>query len=236
MSIRAINSVFIRNYLQELPEDIKMLIYNKVYKDNYSIVLKEFIANIGNIKHFNNLKHFLVYQQEPKLNLIHYLSQNICIRNPHTPHKKNKYIEDSILSIYKKHLTSNIISKNSIRKIKILANLTKYLDKIIAKTFIHFMNGSTHNWDISYNIYIDDAGEYFVLEYNRYFLCFANIYLILLSFWQFIRIKLYEFYDLHKEAYNLYIQNLLKSDYDTGLYIWLGGNITDDILLKNLVK
>jgi hypothetical protein len=235
MSIKSANSLFTRNYLQELPEDIKTLIYNKVYKDNYSIVLNEFIANRSNRKHFNNLKHFLVYQEEPKLNLIHFLSHNICVRNAHTPRKENKYIEDSILFLYKKHLTSNI-SKKDIRKIKIAANLFKYLDKIIAKTFTNFMNNSTHNWGISSHIYIDDVGKYFVLEYDRFLVCFADLYLMMLSFWQFIRIKLYEFYELHKEAYNLYIRNLLKNDYDTGLYIWFGGNITDDILLKNLVK
>jgi hypothetical protein len=235
MSIKSANSLFTRNYLQELPEDIKTLIYNKVYKDNYSIVLNEFITNRSNRKHFNNLKHFLVYQEEPKLNLIHFLSHNICVRNTNTPRKENKYIEDNILSLYKKHLTSNI-SKKDIRKIKIATNLFKYLDKIIVKTFTSFMNNSTHNWGISSHIYIDDVGEYFVLEYDRYFVCFADLYLMLLSFWQFIRIKLYEFYELHKEAYNLYIRNLLKNDYDTGLYMWFGGNITDNILLKNLVK
>lgn len=235
MSIKSANSLFTRNYLQELPEDIKTLIYNKVYKDNYSIVLNEFIANRSNRKHFNNLKHFLVYQEEPKLNLIHFLSHNICVRNAHTPRKENKYIEDSILFLYKKHLMSNI-SKQGIKKIKIAANLFKYLDKIIAKTFTSFMNNSTHNWGISSHIYIDDVGKYFVLEYDRYFVCFADLYLMLLSFWQFIRIKLYEFYELHKEAYNLYIHNLLKNDYDTGLYIWIAGNITNNILLKNLVN
>jgi hypothetical protein len=55
MSIKSTNSLFTRNYLQELPEDIKTLIYNKVYKDNYSIVLNEFIANRSNRKHFTPL-------------------------------------------------------------------------------------------------------------------------------------------------------------------------------------
>jgi hypothetical protein len=128
------------------------------------------------------------------------------------------------------------ISKQGIKKIKIAANLFKYLDKIIAKTFTSFMNNSTHNWGISSHIYIDDMGKYFVLEYDRFLLCFADLYLMMLSFWQFIRIKLYEFYELHKEAYNLYIHNLLKNDYDTGLYIWIAGNITNNILLKNLVN
>lgn len=236
MCIKTANHVFTRNYLQELPEDIKILIYNKVYKDNYSIVLNEFITNRSNRKHFNNLKHFLTYQEEPKINLIQYLSHHIYVGEANIARTENKYIEDNILSLYKKHLTSNNISKKDIRKIKIAANLFKYLDKIIVKTFMNFINKSTHNWGISSHIYIDDMGEYFVLEYDRYFLCFADIYLMLLSFWQFIRIKLYEFYELHKEAYNLYIHNLLKNDYDAGLYIWFGGNITDDILINNLVK
>lgn len=233
MSIKLANKIFKNNYLQELPEDIKILIYNYVYKDNFSIVLNEFLTNLNNMKHYYNLKHFLVYQEEPKLNLLHFLSQNIYT------HKVYKYREDSILSLYKKHLISNNNSKTNISKIKILkipTNLFKSLDKIIAKTFVKFMNKSTNNWDISYNIYIDEVCEYFVLEYDRHFLCFADFYLMLLSFWQFIRIKLYEFYKIHKDAYNIYITSLLKSDYDSGLYIWFCGNITDDVLINNLVK
>lgn len=243
--------IFKFNYLQELPEDIKILIYNHVYKDNYSIVLKEFIANLSNLKHYNNLRHFLIYQEEPKLNLLHFLSQHIYIHNSHTSHTSHnshtshtshRRPEDSILSLYKRHLTSNNLAKTNISKIRIIrlpANIFKYLDKIIAKTFANFLNKSTNNWARSSQIYVDDLGEYFVLEYERCFLCFADLYLILLSFWIFIRMKLYEFYELHKEAYNLYITNLLKNDYDTGLYIWFGGNITDvgdNILINNLVK
>ena len=225
--------IFTHNYLQELPEDIRILIYNRVYKDNFAAVLDEFLANLDNLKHFNNLKHFLIYQEEPKLNLIHFLSQNIYVRR-NGDAADGKYIEDSLLSLYKRHLMSS--KTKAIRTIKIPANLFKYLDKIIAKTFMSFMNKSKHNWDISAMISIDDAGEYFVLENDRCFLCFADMYLMLLSFWNFIRIKLYEFYDIHKDAYNLYITDLIKSDYDTGLYIWLGGNITDEILENNLVK
>ena len=246
--------IFKFNYLQELPEDIKILIYNHVYKDNYSIVLKEFIANLSNLKHYNNLRHFLVYQEEPKLNLLHFLSQHIYIHNTHNlrnshtsrnlrnSHTSHRGPEDSILSLYKRHLTSNNLAKTNISKIRIIrlpANIFKYLDKIIAKTFANFLNKSTNNWARSSRIYVDDLGEYFVLEYERCFLCFADLYLILLSFWIFIRMKLYEFYELHKEAYNLYITNLLKNDYDTGLYIWFEGNITDvgdNILINNLVK
>ena len=259
-SSRSRGSIFKFNYLQELPEDIKILIYNHVYKDNYSIVLKEFIANLSNLKHYNNLRHFLVYQEEPKLNLLHFLSQHIYIngscnsrnmqnshnsqntRNSRNIRNTHRGPEDSILSLYKRHLTSNNLAKTNISKIRIIrlpANIFKYLDKIIAKTFANFLNKSTNNWARSSRIYVDDLGEYFVLEYERCFLCFADLYLILLSFWIFIRIKLYEFYELHKEAYNLYITNLLKNDYDTGLYIWFGGNITDvgdNILINNLVK
>lgn len=237
--------IFKFNYLQELPEDIKIHIYNHVYKNNYSIVLKEFIANLSNLKHYNNLRHFLVYQEEPKLNLLHFLSQHIYIHdsgNSRNLRNSHRGPEDSILSLYKRHLTSNNLAKTNISKIRIIrlpANIFKYLDKIIAKTFANFLNNSTNNWARSSRIYVDDLGEYFVLEYERCFLCFADLYLILLSFWIFIRMKLYEFYELHKEAYNLYITNLLKNDYDTGLYIWFGGNITDvgdNILINNLVK
>jgi hypothetical protein len=233
------NCIFKSNYFNELPEDIRQLIYTHVYKNNYSVVLKELRANIENQRHYNNLKHFLVYQEEPKLNLLNYLSQSSCIRKYICA---RKYRDDTLLSLYKKHLTSGIVSvcnKNThmdIRKLKIPTNIFKYLDKIIAKTFINFMKKSTQSWDISYNIYIDDAGEYFVLEYDRHFICFADLYLMLLSFWQYIRMRLYEFYELHKEAYNRYIYNLLKNDYETGIYMWLGGNITDDILDEKLVK
>ena len=244
-SSRSRGSIFKFNYLQELPEDIKILIYNHVYKDNYSMVLKEFIANLSNLKHYNNLRHFLVYQEEPKLNLLHFLSQHIYINgscNSRNSRNTHRGPEDSILSLYKRHLTSNNLAKTNISRIRIIrlpANIFKYLDKIIAKTFANFLNKSANNWARSSRIYVDDLGEYFVLEYERCFLCFADLYLILLSFWIFIRIKLYEFYELHKEAYNLYITNLLKNDYDTGLYIWFGGNITDvgdNILINNLVK
>jgi len=231
MNTRINTRIFTHNYLQELPDDIKILIYNRVYKDNFTFVLKEFQAYLTNLKHFNNLKHYLVYQDEPKINLLHFLSQNIYTGDD----KANaRGANTSLLSLYKKHLM--IAGFKRVRTINIPANLYKHLDKIIANTFIKFMNKSKYNGDLSSKIYIDDTGDYFVLEYNRYFLCFADLYLTLLTFWKFIRIKLYEFYDIHRDAYNLYITNLLKSDYDTGLYIWLGGNITDDILATNLVK
>uniref|UniRef100_A0A6C0K632 Uncharacterized protein n=1 Tax=viral metagenome TaxID=1070528 RepID=A0A6C0K632_9ZZZZ len=231
MNTRINTCIFTHNYLQELPDDIKILIYNRVYKDNFTFVLKEFQAYLTNLKHFNNLKHYLVYQDEPKINLLHFLSQNIYTGDA----KANaRGANTSLLSLYKKHLM--IAGFKRVRTIKIPANLYKHLDKIIANTFIKFMNKSKYNGDLSSKIYIDDTGYYYVLEYDRYFLCFADLYLTLLTFWKFIRIKLYEFYDIHRDAYNLYITNLLKSDYDTGLYIWLGGNITDDILATNLVK
>jgi hypothetical protein len=44
------------NYLQELPEDINILIYKHVYKNNYSIVLKELQSKFENMTHYNNLK------------------------------------------------------------------------------------------------------------------------------------------------------------------------------------
>lgn len=228
---------FTSNYLQELPDDIKALIYNRVYKDRYSLVLKELIANLANQKYYKNLTHYLAYQEEPKLNLLHYLSQTIYVRRdasavaPTAP-------AVPLISLYKKHLTSNTIAKMNCNKIKIPANLFKYVDKIIAKTFMNFMNKSKHNWDITSHIYIDDVGEYYVLEleYDRRFECFADFYVMLLSFWQYIRIRLYEFYELHKEAYHIHTHNLLKTDYDTGLYIWFGGNSTNDILTNNLVK
>jgi hypothetical protein len=117
-----------------------------------------------------------------------------------------------------------VAAMNRIYKIKIPLNLYAYLDKVIAKTFIRFMKKTTHNWDLTYAIYIDDVGEYFILERENPFACFADLYLMLLSFWQFIRIRLYDFYELHKEAYNIHVGNLLKSDYDTGLYMWFDGN------------
>lgn len=139
-----------------------------------------------------------------------------------------------------------VAAMNRIYKIKIPLNLYAYLDKVIAKTFIRFMKTTTHNWDLTYAIYIDDVGEYFILEREKPFACFADLYLMLLSFWQFIRIRLYDFYELHKEAYNIHVGNLLKSDYDTGLYMWFDGN-TDatrhsphsphsPLLTNNLIK
>jgi len=224
------------NYLQELPDDIKNIIYTRVYKDRYSLVLKELIANLANQKYYKNLTHYLVYQEEPKLNLLHYLSQTIYVyRDVSTAPVVASAL---LISLYKKHLTSNTIAKMNCNKIKIPVNLFKHVDKIIAKTFMNFMNKSKHNWDITSHIYIDDVGEYYVLEleYDRRFECFADFYVMLLSFWQFIRIRLYEFYELHKEAYHIHTHNLLKSDYDTGLYIWFGGNRTDELLTNNLLK
>ena len=238
MNARINTRIFKHNYLQELPEDIKILIYNSVYKDNFSFVLKEFQVYLNNLTHFNNLKHYLIYQEQPKLNLLHFLSQYI-----YTGIHASVGIEanSSIFPLYKKHLmsTSGVTGFANIRRIrtiKIPANLYKHLDKIIAKTLIKFMNNSKHKWGISSKIYIDDAGDYYVLENETPFLCFADLYLMLLSFWKFITIKLCEFYDIHKDAYNLYINTLLKSNYETGLYMWLGGNITDEILANNLVK
>ena len=221
------------NYLQELPDDIKDIIYNRVYKDMYSLVLKELIANLANQKYYKNLTHYLAYQEEPKLNLLHYLSQTIYVRPVAAASATVP-----LISLYKKHLTSNTIAKMNCNKIKIPANLFKHVDKIIAKTFMNFMNKSKHNWDIASHIYIDDVGEYYVLEleYDRRFECFADFYVMLLSFWQFIRIRLYEFYELHKEAYHIHTHNLLKTDYDTGLYIWFGVNSTNELLANNLLK
>ena len=236
-------SLFTTNYLEELPDDIKAHVYNHVYKSSYSSVLKELLANIRNRKHYNNLMHFLAYQEEPKLNLVHYLAHYIHVHNIRESRKG--HTEGSIISLYKKHLTSvnianhrNINNINKINKIKIPLNLHTYLDKVIAKTFISFMKKSTHSWNIASHIHIDNAGDHVILalENGKHFACFADLYLILLSFWQFIRSRLYEFYELHKEAYNIHVRNLLKSDYDTGLYIWFGGNITDEILANNLVK
>jgi hypothetical protein len=171
--------------------------------------------------------HFLAYQEEPKLNLVHYLAHYIHISRSRR-HTEGS-TEGSIISLYKKHLTStNIgatnIAMNRIYKIKIPLNLYAYLDKVIAKTFISFVKKSTHSWNLTYAIYIDDVGEYFILEREKPFACFADLYLMLLSFWQFIRIRLYDFYELHKEAYNIHVGNLLKSEYDTGLYMWFDGN------------
>lgn len=229
--------LFISNYLQELPDDIRYIIYNRVYKDMYSLVLKELLTNRVNQKHYNNLTHYLAYQEEPKLNLIHYLSQT---RNTSSvacdAHSSSSTV--SLISLYKKHLTANSIARTKCNKIKIAANLFKYLDKIIARTFISFIHKTKYNWDIASHIYIDDASEYFVLEleHGKCFACFADLYVVLLSFWQFIRTRLYEFYELHKEAYHIHVHNLLKSDYDTGLYIWFGGNSTDELLANNLIK
>jgi hypothetical protein len=237
MSVR----IFKHNYLQELPDDIKTLIYNRVYKDNFSFVLNEFKVYLNNLKYYNDLKHYLVYQETPKINLLHFISQNIYTGDAKaTP---SSGANACMLSLYKKHLMSPTCFAGrfaggirNIRTIKIPANLYKHLDKIIAKTLIKFMNKTKHDWGISSKIYIDDTGDYYVLENETPFLCFADFYLMFLSFWKFITIKLCEFYDIHRDAYNLYISNLLKSDYDTGLYVWLGGNITDEILANNLVK
>jgi len=236
--------IFKHNYLQELPDDIKILIYNRVYKDNFTFVLKEFKVYLNNLKYYNNLKHYLVYQEAPKLNLLHFISQKIYAGDVASTTSVSSDANASILSLYKKHLMSasggfvgsGFASIRKIRTIKIPANLYKHLDKIIANTLIKFMAKSKHEWGISSKIYIDDTGDYYVLEHDTPFLCFADLYLMLLSFWKFIIIKLCEFYDIHKDAYNLYISNLLKSDYDTGLYMWLGGNINDEILANNLVK
>jgi hypothetical protein len=59
---------------------------------------------------------------------------------------------------------------------------------------------------------------------------------MVLIFWQFIQKELYEFYELHKEAYNMYINQLFINDYDTGLYYWSGNNFRNDILMNNLQK
>jgi hypothetical protein len=220
------------NYLQELPEDINILIYKHVYKNNYSIVLKELQSKFENRKHYNNLKHFLAFQEEPTLNLNNYLSQNINI-NHKDKIKNSKYI---IYYYYKNHLTSNNISKINIKKLKFASNVFLYLNKRIAQTFINFVKKSKNTTHFSYNIYIDEKGEYFVLEYDRFFCCFAELYLILLTFWQFIRYKLYDFLEVHKDAYNIHINNLLNDDYDSGLFTWYIGNMTDDILVKNIIK
>ena len=58
-TLQPIFKSFTYNYLLELPEDIKILIYKRVYKNNYSIVLNELLANNDNLKHYNNLKEFI---------------------------------------------------------------------------------------------------------------------------------------------------------------------------------
>lgn len=220
------------NYLQELPEDINILIYKYVYKNNYSVVLNELRSMFENRKHYNNLKHFLAFQEEPKLNFKEYLSQNININRK----DKIKNTEGITYVYYKNHLTSNNISKERINKVKFASNVFLYLNKRIAQTFINFVKKSKHTTHFTYNIYIEEKAEYFVLEYDRFFCCFAELYLMLLTFWQFIRFKLYEFLEVHKEAYNIYINNLLKDDYEAGLHSWYIGNMSDDILDKNFIK
>lgn len=196
-----LSNLFTSNYLQELPEDIKILIYKRVYQNNYSIVLNELLANNDNLTHYNNLKQFIAIQEEPKLNLLNHLSRNI----------KTDIIQQadigvcSLISFYKKHLTSKNISNVKINKLKIASNISKYLDKRILQTFISFLKKSKN---------IDDTGEYFILEYDKHFCCLAELYLVLLKFWQFIRRNLYEFYELHKVAYNIHSNNLLKDDCD----------------------
>jgi len=221
--------IFKYNYLQELPEDIKILIYKRVYKINYSIVLNELIANIDNQKYYNNLTQFLIYQEEPKLNLLNYLSQ-------YTISQKKHFWGNGILSCYKNHLAYNNIFKANINKLKIASNIFKYLDKRIAQTFVNFTKKSEYTTHFTYDIYIDEIGEYFVLEYDKNFCCFAELYLVLLIFWQYIRIKLYEFYEVHKVAYNTHANNLLKNDYNSMQHSWYSTNITNDILDKNLEK
>lgn len=191
--------LFTSNYLQELPEDIKILIYKRVYQNNYSNVLNELLANNDNLKHYNKLKQFIAIQEEPKLNLLNHLSQNIMRQADHDNSST------SLISCYKKHLTSKNISNVKINKLKIASNISKYLDKRISHTFISFLKKSKN---------IDDTGEYFVLEYGKHFCCLAELYLVLLKFWQFIRRNLYEFYELHKVAYNIHSNNLLKDDCD----------------------
>lgn len=219
------NSMFKSNYFQELPDDIKQLIYKRVYKDTYSNVLNELIANIDNRKYYNILKYFIINQEEPKLNLLNYLSRNI-----YTQREKSYSSKETQLSLYKSYLTSNVISRLNINKLKIPSNIFMYLDKKIAQPFINSMQSSINN------MYIDDTGLYFILEYDRYFSCFAEIYLILLSFWKYIRRKLYEFYELHKEAYRIHIKKLIKDEYRSGLYLLSDDNINDVILDNNFEK
>jgi hypothetical protein len=223
------NNIFKSNYLQELPEDIKILIYKYVYKNNYTCVLNELIANVDNQKHYNNLTQFLIYQEEPKLNLLNYLSRNSIAQKKH-------HVSNSILSCYKNQLASNNIFKANINKLKFALNIFKYLDKRIAQTFVNFTKKSEYTTHFTYNIYIDEKGEYFVLEYDKNFCCFAELYLVLLIFWQYIRIKLYEFYEVHKEAYNIHVNNLIRNDYNSVHHSWYTANMTEDILNKNLEK
>ena len=227
------NRIFKYNYLKELPEDIKILIYNRVYKSSYSLVLNELCANIENRKHYNNLKQYLVYQEEPKLNLLNHLLTNINNNNNNNNTHRKREPHSSIISCYKNHLTSNNISKDRINKLKIASNVFAYLNKKIAHTFIAFLKNSRN---AIYNIYIEDNGEYFILEYDKTFCCYADVYLMALSFWKFIRCQLYEFYEIHLEAYNIHVNKLLKDDYDTGLFCWYAGNMNDDVLDKNLIK
>jgi hypothetical protein len=219
------NCIFKYNYLHELPDDIKQLIYKRVYKDIFSTVLKELHSNIDNLKYYNILKYFINNQEEPKLNILNYLSRNIYTRRERSYRSK-----ETQFSLYKSHLTSNVISKLNINKLKIPSNIFMYLDKKIAQPFINSMQSSINN------MYIDDSGVYFVLEYDRYFSCFAEIFLILLSFWKYIRRKLYEFYELHKEAYRIHIKKLIKDEYRSGLYLLSDDNINDVILDNNFEK
>lgn len=201
-----ISNLFTSNYLQELPEDIKILIYKRVYQNNYSIVLNDLLANNDNLKHYNKLKQFIAIQEEPKLNLLNHLSQNIMKQADHDNNSISSISSRSsisLISCYKKHLTSKNISNVKINKLKIASNISMYLDKRISQTFISFLKKSKN---------IDDTGEYFVLEYGKHFCCLAELYLVLLKFWQFIRRNLYEFYELHKVAYNIHSNNLLKDD------------------------
>jgi hypothetical protein len=219
------NSIFKLNYLNELPDDIKQYIYKCVYKDVYAIVLNEMHANIDNLKYYNILKYLLINQKEPKLNLLKYFSQNF---NKHIEHNESVNVKN--ISFYKKHLISSIISKSNINKIKIVSNMFLYLDKKIAQPFINSMKNSIDN------MYIDDNGVYFVLEYDRFFCCYAEIYLMSLSLWQHIRRKLYEFYELHMEAYKIHINNLIKDEYGYEIYLRDNYNINDDNFDYNLEK
>jgi len=219
------NCIFKYNYLYELPDDIKQLIYKYVYKYIFSTVLKELHSNIDNLKYYNILKYYIINQEEPKLNLLNYLSRNIYTRR-----KQNYNSKETQISLYRSHLTSNDISKLNINKLKIPSNIFMYLNKKMVQPFINSMQSSINN------MYIDDTGVYFVLEYDRYFSCFAEIYLILLSFWKYIRCKLYEFYELHKEAYRIHIKKLIKDEYRSGLYLLSDDNINDVILDNNFEK
>jgi hypothetical protein len=182
-------------------------------------------ANIDNLKYYNILKYLLINQKEPKLNLLKYFSQNF---NKHIEHNESVNVKN--ISFYKKHLISNIISKSNINKIKIVSNMFLYLEKKIAQPFINSMNNSIDN------MYIDDNGAYFVLEYDRFFCCYAEIYLMSLSLWQHIRRKLYEFYELHMVAYKIHINNLIKYEYGYEIYLRDNYNINDDIFDYNLEK